>query len=90
MNPATRQRLLREIARATEAAYRRGFQHGHDTAKRGEPLAVDLEAWRFKVPLHRAPSPHGLPATTAEDRLRIEYPQLGRVLARTIGEEGGR
>lgn len=86
MTERQRQQLLREIARVAEAAYRRGFQQGHDTATRGEPLEVDLHAWRFSVPLHRAPSPHGRIATTSEERLRIEYPSLYRVLATVLDD----
>jgi hypothetical protein len=85
MTPRQQEQLLREIARVTEAAFRRGFQHGHNTAARGDELAVDIEKWRFAVPLHRSPSPHGGLALTAEERLRIQHPEIDRVIRRISG-----
>ena len=78
------EQLLREVARIAEAAYRRGFQHGHDTARRGGELAVHLHLWR-QVPLHRSPSPHGGLGMTSEDRLRLHCPAIDRVLERAAG-----
>lgn len=69
-------RLVRRIAEVAEAAYRRGFQQGHDVCRRGDRLAVDLEAWRFGIPLDKAPSPTGDRATTAVERLKIQHHEL--------------
>lgn len=84
MRQADHDPLIREIARVAEAAYRRGFQHGHDTATRGDEIVFELWRWRFKVPLHRSPSPHGYRSFTAEERLRIEHPSLERVVDRLV------
>jgi hypothetical protein len=69
-------RLLRRIAEVAEAAYRRGFQQGHDVCRRGDRLAIDLEAWRFGIPLDQAPSPTGDRPTTAVERLDIQHHEL--------------
>lgn len=69
-------RLVRRIAEACEAAYRRGFQQGHDVCRRGDRLAVDLDAWRFGIPLDQAPSPTGDRPTTAVERLDIQHHEL--------------
>lgn len=87
MNRQRRRQLELVIARVAEAAYRRGFQQGHDTATRGQALEVDVARWRFGVPLHRAPSPHGYRETTAADRLRIEEPTLGQALEGLVGDD---
>ncbi len=84
MKPSAREQLTREIARVAEASFRRGFQQGHDTATRGDEVVFELWRWRFKVPLHRSPSPHGYRSFTAEERLRIEHPTLERVLDRLV------
>lgn len=86
MKPSAREQLIREVARVVEAAYRRGFVHGHDTATRGDEVVFDLPAWRAKVPLHRSPSPHGRRSHTAEERLRIAYPAIERVIKRLVNE----
>lgn len=84
MSDRQRERLLRELARATEAAYRRGFQQGHESAARGDEIVFDLWKWRFTIPLHRSPSPHGYRSFTAEERLRIEHPTIERVIGRIV------
>jgi hypothetical protein len=84
MKPSAHEQLIREIARVAEAAYRRGFVHGHDTATRGEEVVFDLPAWRAKVPLHRSPSPHGRRSSTAEERLVCQCPAIGRVIERLV------
>lgn len=68
--------LLRRVAEVAEAAYRRGFQQGHDVCRRGDRLAVDLDAWRYGIPIDRAPSPTGDRPTTAVDRLEVHHPEL--------------
>ena len=84
MTDRQRERLLREIARVAEASFRRGFQQGHDTATRGDEIVFELWKWRFKIPLHRSPSPHGYRSFTAEERLRIEHPTIERVIERIV------
>lgn len=90
MTRQRRRQLELVIARVAEAAYRRGFQQGHDTAARGQALELDVDTWRFAVPLHRAPSPHGYRETTAADRLRIEEPTLGRLLDDLVDDDAHR
>ena len=48
--------LCQEIAEACEQAYRRGFAQGVET---GRDAVVDIEHWRFGIPLSESPSPHG-------------------------------
>jgi hypothetical protein len=69
-------KLLRRIAEVAEAAYRRGFQQGHDVCRRGDRLVVDLDAWRYGIPLDKAPSPTGDRPTTAVERLDIQDHEL--------------
>lgn len=48
MTTAQKQALLKAIARATEKAYRRGFQQGHLAALDDEPpTEAEVAAWRF-------------------------------------------
>jgi len=72
----TPHRLAKRIAEVAEAAYRRGFQQGHDVCRRGDRLAVDLDRWRFEIPLAKAPSPTGDRPTTALERLDIQHSDL--------------
>ena len=44
MNTKQRQRLVRHIARIAERAYRRGFQQGHDVARRGDRLESEARS----------------------------------------------
>lgn len=76
MTTKERRQLLREIAQIAEAAYRRGFQQGHDVCRRGDRLVVDLDAWRFGITLDRAPSPTGGRPTTALERLGIQHAEF--------------
>jgi len=69
-------RLLRRIAEVAEAAYQRGFQQGHDVCRRGDRLVVDLDAWRFGIPLDKAASPKGDRLTTAVERLDVQQTEL--------------
>jgi hypothetical protein len=61
----------RMIARIAEKSYRRGFQQGYDSRKRGDELC-DLLSWRFEIDLDYSVSPHGTYHTTAEQRVQIE------------------
>lgn len=74
--PLDPRRLARRIAEVAEAAYRRGFQQGHDVCRRGDRLVVDLDRWRFEIPLAKAPSPTGDRPTTALERLDIQHHDL--------------
>lgn len=89
MKPSAKKQLLREIARVTEAAYRRGFQQGHEAAASGRHLALELEHWRFKVPLHLSRCPFDGFKSTAEERLRIEHPHMVEIVERLCHTEGG-
>lgn len=80
MNTKQQERLIRHIARIAERAYRRGFQHGHDDARRGDRLVVDLYRWRFTQSADQAISPTGDRAITAVERLDIEEPALDVLL----------
>jgi hypothetical protein len=86
MTNDTHDQLLRELARMTEAAYRRGFAHGHATAEGHHDLLVHLDAWRFKVPLDRSPSPIGGRPMGSEERLEAQAPALVRRLRRLLEE----
>ena len=86
MKPSTITRIMREIARAHEAAYRRGFAHGIATAAGHHELEVHIDAWRDEVPLSRSPSPIGGRPMTAEERLEIQAPGLGPRLRTLIGD----
>jgi hypothetical protein len=74
--PLDPRRLARRIAEVAEAAYRRGFQQGHDVCRRGDRLVVDLDRWRFEAPLDKSPSPTGDRPTTALERLDIQHHDL--------------
>jgi len=69
-------KLLRRIAQVAEAAYRRGFQQGHDVCRRGDRLVVDLERWRYEIPLDKSVSPVGHRPSTALERLDIQHHDL--------------
>lgn len=86
MKPSNYDRILREIARVAEAAYRRGFAHGHDAAGGRRELVVDVDAWRHRVPLTRSPSPIGGRPTSSVERLEVEAPDLAARLRRLIEE----
>lgn len=67
----TRQRLRKFISQCCEKSFRRGFQQGHDSAKRGDDI-VDLERWRFLAPSSESPSPHGTYSSAAIERFDVE------------------
>lgn len=73
--------IIKLMARASEASYRRGLVHGVYFVKNGE-LSQDPGRWRYRVSLDR--SPHGQsgkgPAwMTSVHRLFCENMQLHRV-----------
>lgn len=73
----TRQKLVRVMARISEASYRRGFQHG---VVIGDRRCVDPADLRFNRSLDRSPytdSPRG--GHTAIERLFMEHPELWEV-----------
>lgn len=63
--------IRRLIARISEKSFRRGFQQGYDSHKRGDELC-DLHAWRFSTDLDYAVSAHGTYHSTADERLETE------------------
>ena len=87
MKPRERKQLLREIARCVEAAYRRGFHQGHEAGAAGRRLALELEHWRFKVPLHLSRIPFDGFLSTAEERLQIEHPHIVDIVDRLARSE---
>lgn len=77
-------RLVAHIAIVAEAAYRRGFQQGHDAVHRGEHLAWDLESWRFLMPRDQSPEQlHGR-VVPAVDRLRSQSPRIDALVRAAI------
>jgi len=87
VNTKQRQRLVRHIARIAERAYRRGFQQGHDVARRGDRLVVDLYRWRFTQSADQATSPTGDRVTTAVERIDIEEPSLDVLLDELLDDQ---
>ena len=59
------------IARMAEKSFRRGFQQGWDSAKRGDSVC-DLVDWRFSTDLDVSVSPHDSYHSTSEHRLFVE------------------
>jgi len=86
MTDADHDRLLRELSRVTEAAYRRGFAHGHAAAEGHHEVVVHLDAWRYRVPLDRSPSPIGGRPMGSEERLEAQAPALVKRLRRLLEE----
>jgi len=75
--PAQREEIWRLIARVSEKSYRRGFQQGYDSHKRGDDLC-DLHAWRFDIDLDYSVSPHGTYHTSSVERMELEC-RVGKV-----------
>lgn len=63
--------VRRLIARVSEKSFRRGFQQGYDSRKRGDTLC-DLHQWRFDTDLDYAVSAHGTHHSSSGERLEIE------------------
>ena len=77
-------RLVAHIAIVAEAAYRRGFQQGHDAVHRGEQPAWDVESWRFLMPRDQSPEQlHGR-VVPAVDRLRMQQPRIDELVRAAI------
>jgi len=68
--------VARMIARAAEAAYRRGFQQGYRAATLWPGLEEKISDWRFCDNLHRSPPGPGFGGadTTSVKRLLMEMP----------------
>lgn len=69
LSDSDRMAICQEIAESCERAFRRGFAHGVDA---GHDAVVNIEDWRFRVPLAESPSPHGTYDCDAISRHRIE------------------
>lgn len=74
---ATKAKIRKFAAQCCEKAFRRGFQQGWDSAKRGDVLAVDLVSWRFDVPHDISPSAHGTYSCNSEERHGFEWWNVG-------------
>lgn len=72
-----RAELFRLISRVAEKSFRRGFQQGYDSRKRGDSLC-DLHAWRFEIDLDYSISPHGTYHTSSAQRMESEC-RVGKV-----------
>lgn len=71
--PAQRRKILRLMAQACEATYRRGLQHGDYFARKGIKYRITPLDLRFgPYPLSRAPWPNGGPGTSSLERLEME------------------
>jgi hypothetical protein len=56
LSDSDRMAVCQEIAESCERAFRRGFAQGVEA---GHDAVVNIEDWRFRVPLAESPSPHG-------------------------------
>lgn len=66
-----RAEIFRLISRVSEKSFRRGFQQGYDSHKRGDSLC-DLHAWRFDIDLDYSVSAHGTYHTSSVQRMESE------------------
>ena len=75
---ATKKKLIRLMARISEASFRRGLQHGAATGGDALPVrpGLNLAKYRFLSSLDVSRSPHGKLKHTAVERLQIEYAVL--------------
>lgn len=80
-------RLTRQVARAVEAAYRRGVGHGYVAGTERRVLEVDLARWRA-IPLARSAPLFGGRAMDAIDRVRLEAPELWALLEAATARSG--
>ena len=71
LSPQRREEIFRLISRVSEKSFRRGFQQGYDSRKRGDSL-FDLHAWRFEIDLDYAVSAHGTYHTSSAQRMELE------------------
>jgi hypothetical protein len=68
---ADKSAVRRLISRVSEKSFRRGFQQGYDSRKRGDAMC-DLHQWRFSTDLDYAVSAHGTYHNSSDQRLEIE------------------
>jgi hypothetical protein len=82
--------IIAEVAAVAEAAYRRGFQQGHEAAGRGDELAFDIYRWRFSMPRSKSPEQlYGGRIVPSMERLRIEAPRLADEIRAAIDQAYG-
>lgn len=76
--------LVELVAQACEAAYRRGYQQAAARSSRQPFTAaelVEVHDWRHLQPADMATAPPGTAyTTTAAERLRMERPEVLRLL----------
>lgn len=72
-----RAEIFRLMARVAEKSFRRGFQQGYDSRKRGDSLC-DLHSWRFQIDLDYSVSAHGTYHTSSAERMELEC-HVGKV-----------
>jgi len=72
---ATKKKLVRLIARISEASFRRGLQHGNTDDKNPLKLRkrLDIAKWRASSSLDVSQSAHGRMKHTSLARLGMEY-----------------
>jgi hypothetical protein len=71
LSETLREQIFRLIARVSEKSYRRGFQQGYDSHKRGDHLC-DLLKWRFEIDLDYSVSPHCTYHSGSAERMELE------------------
>ncbi len=74
IDPTTREKLLRVVARVSECSFRRGLQHGIYFTENSIPLRIDPWKFRYQVSLDKSPCiDSGGWTPTALERLSIEH-----------------
>ena len=92
LDGAVQVRLLRLMARISEASYRRGYQHGTHFAPKGKVMAERIATARFAHDLHMERSMpgsnnrRGKHAGSSQDRLAMEYFALHQLFEPPIGD----
>jgi len=77
---AQRETIVHLLARASEMAYRRGFQQGESIGRRRpEDIRADIAEWRYGPSTDDSPWADGARIETATDRLFTENKHLRRL-----------